>query len=398
MSMAANEVELLPTHLTRRLTNGPLKQPTFIQSLKAFFLSSWLNVLLVFVPLGLVSDHVGWPGVAVFVLNFLAIIPLAKMLGYATEELSLRVGQAIGGLLNATFGNAVEMIISIIALVKGLVRVVQASLIGSILSNLLLVLGMCFLFGGLKYEQQTFNEVAAQTSASLLAMAVVSLLLPAAYSASIPDAEAAASGVLNLSHATAVILLMVYLMFLIFQLRTHKHLYVGTGEEEGAEEEEPTLSTWFAGGALVVVTVIVALHAEAMVGSIEAITKSIGISETFIGLIIIPIVGNAAEHVTAVTVAMKNKMELAIGVAVGSSTQIALFVTPVLVIVGWIINQPMTLFFQTFETAVLFLTVFVTNYLIQDGKSNWLEGGMLLATYIIVAVSFYYHPDVEATR
>jgi len=335
-----------------------------------------------------------WSNTSVFVLNFFAIIPLAKLLGFATEDISLRVGQTIGGLLNATFGNAVELIVSIIALKEGEIRVVQASILGSIISNLLLVLGMCFVAGGFYHKEQKFNMTAAQTSSSLMALACIGLIIPAAFISSVSTVEEKEKHIrelLNLSHGTAIVLLIIYILYLLFQLKTHTHLYQEEGETE--EDEQPQLTLIVSMVLLVAITVAVAFSAEYLVGSIEGIVETSGLSKTFVGLILLPIVGNAAEHVTAVTVAMKNKMDLAINVAAGSSMQIALFVSPLLVILGWIIGQQMSLFFQTFETIVLFISVLITNYLIQDGTSNWLEGAMLLATYIIIALAFYFYPN-----
>lgn len=362
------------------------EEPTFKSSLVNIMKSSWINLLLIFIPIGCFSGSFGWGESVTFWLNFLAIIPLAHQLGYATEELSIRTNQSIGALLNATFGNAVELILSIVALKDGLVKVVQASLLGSILSNLLLVTGFSFFLGGLKFKEQKFNVTAAQTSSSLLSLAVMSLLLPAAFVSTLEDDK---SSILALSHGTAVILLIIYFLYLFFSLKTHHYLYTGEPEEE---EERATLTLYMAILLLLVSTLLVAVCSEYLVGSIEGLSEEMHLSKTFVGLIILPIVGNAAEHVTAVTVAMKDKMDLSIGVAVGSSMQIALLVTPLLVVVGWITGQPMTLFFETFETAVLFISVLITTYLINDGRSNWLEGAMLLAAYGIVALAFFFHP------
>lgn len=262
-------------------------------------------------------------------------------------------------------------------------------MLGSILSNILLVLGCCFLAGGIKYHEQTFNETVASTMSSLMAVASASLIIPATLYAALRTSESnSEKTLLVLSHGTAIIMLILYVMYLVFQLRTHTDLFDeedrqgNDGEDGGKEEEEHILSPWAAGVALVAVTIAVAVCAEYLVDSIDSIVKTAHISKTFIGLILLPIVGNAAEHVTAVVVAMKNKMDLAIGVAIGSSMQIALLVTPFLVILGWIIGQPMTLHFEMFETVVFFLSVLVVNYLIQDGKSNYLEGAMLLGTYV----------------
>ncbi|KAG0193473.1 hypothetical protein DFQ28_005077 [Apophysomyces sp. BC1034] len=351
------------------------EEPTFWSSFKVTATSSKFNILLAFVPIALGFSFAKAPDTVVFALNFIAIIPLAKLLGFATEELALRCGSTWGALLNATFGNAVELILGIIALKEGLIRVVQASVMGSILSNILLVLGFCFLLGGVSRSEQSFNVTAAQTSSSLLALTTLSLLVPAAFSATADETEAEAeAGILRLSHGTAIILLIVYILFLIFQLKTHTHLY----EDEAEEDEVPTTTLSFSIFSLLAVAACVSMHAEFLVGAIEGVVESWDINETFVGIILLPIVGNAAEHVSSVTFAMKNKMNLSIGIAISSSLQIGLFVTPVLVIAGWIIDQPMTLFFEDFETVVLFASVLIVNYLIQDGRSNWLEGILLL--------------------
>ena len=263
-------------------------------------------------------------------------------------------------------------------------------MLGSILSNILLVLGCCFVAGGLKHKEQGFNETVASTMSSLMAVSCASLIIPATLYAVMrgnQGQEKKEDKILLLSHGTAIILLILYVLYLVFQLKTHAKLFdeeaerqqneqnqgdesQGAGEDQDKEEETPILSPWSAGVALVLITVLVAVCAEYLVDSIDSIVATAGISKTFIGLVLLPIVGNAAEHVTAVVVSYKNKMDLAIGVAIGSSMQIALLVTPFLVILGWIINQPMTLHFETFETVVFFLSVLVTNYLIAVSESN----------------------------
>ena len=289
-------------------------------------------------------------------------------------------------------------------------------MLGSILSNILLVLGCCFLAGGIKHPQQKFNNVVASTMSSLMVVSTASLIIPATLYAVMKDTDPnQEKNILILSHGTAVILLLLYVLYLIFQLKTHSDLFDAKGEEEqdggdeadGEQEEGRVLSPPAAGVALVLITVLVAVCAEFLVDSIDSIVQTAHISKTFIGLVLLPIVGNAAEHVTAVVVAMKDKMDLAIGVAIGSSMQIALLVTPFLVILGWIMGKPMTLRFETFETVVFFLSVLITSYVIavnfpsslkgliqrklttgQDGKSNYLEGAMLLGMYTIIALAF----------
>ena len=363
------------------------KEPTFWSSFKVTVFSSYINYFLIFVPIAIVFSILEASPTVVFTLNFIAIIPLAKLLGFATEEIALRSGSTIGALLNATFGNAVELILGVIALKEGLIRVVQASVLGSILSNLLLVLGFCFFLGGINRTEQKFNVTAAQTSCSLLAVTTLSLLVPAAFSASTPEEDTVES-ILQLSHGVSIVLLIVYILYLLFQLKTHTFLY----EDEEDETEVPTTTLSFSVASLLIVACVVSVHAEYLVGAIEGVVEKWGINETFVGLILLPIVGNAAEHVSAVTFAIKDKMNLCIGIAISSSLQIGLLVTPVLVLSGWAINQPMTLFFEDFETVILFASVLIVNYLIQDGRSNWLEGILLLSSYVIIAMAFYLYP------
>ena len=542
---------------------------------------SWLNVLLVFVPAGIAVHFAGINQNAVFALNAIAVIPLAGLLTFATECVAHRMGPTLGALINVSFGNAVELIIFIIALVKNEIRVVQAALIGSILANLLLILGMAFLVGGLEYKEQVYDSTVTQMSACLLAMAVLSLLIPTAFHASFNDVGLADTAVLKLSRGTSVILLVTYVLYLAFQLKSHAYLYQGTpqhivdahtepgigpallqrfdstgssstgsstttdntsttgsashhrkrrkfksrlgmkrkpkvefsepadeapvaengdsieyvkngkervespaieneksedvdqptplapntgktarpqigtkglsfrappvfrasstypettghgsptlrrlkstpnqnnawvdvqppasgtgtniprvnsNQSEKVEADEPPISQTSSIILLLISTGLVALCAEFMVGSIEHLVQNSPISEAFIGLIILPIVGNAAEHVTAVTVAAKNKMDLALGVALGSSIQIALFVTPLVVLLGWILSKDMSLYFSLFETVTVFVSTFVLNFLVLDGRSNYLEGALLMMCYVIIAVGAYLFPDSQ---
>lgn len=392
------------------------------QQFRFVLFGAWINVLLIFVPVGFAVFYAGLGPVPVFIINFIAIIPLAAMLSNATEELAIRVGETMGGLLNATFGNAVELIVSIQALVKDEITIVKTSLIGSMLSNLLLVLGMSFFLGGINRPEQFFNVTVAQTAASLLALCIASLIIPTVFHNTIAEDNVDDGDALRnqeLSHGTAVILLIVYGCYLFFQLKTHAEMYnapsqkvpkrksskieegaanrgvaaIGAGtaaasgggvnlknllskpkdddEEEEEEFESPSLSVMGALVTLAISTTMVAFCSEFMVDSIDGLTATGHISTTFVGLILLPIVGNAAEHATAVTVAIKDKMDLSIGVAVGSSMQIALLVFPFIVLLGWIMGKDcMTLYFDTFQIATLFVSVLLVNYLIQDGKSR----------------------------
>jgi len=374
---------------------------------KVTLLSSWINILLIFVPIGIIAGNREWGAPWVFSLNFFAIIPLAAVLSFATEEIAHRLGETLGGLVNATFGNAVELIVSVVALRAGEIEVVQASMLGSILSNLLLVLGMCFFLGGLYNmrdanglgTEQSFATGTAQTTCSLMTLASASMIIPAALYNVMDHSEEEdkKASILMLSRGTAAILLLLYCMYLYFALYTHKQLFEPEaqnleGDDVEEHQEEVILSPWSAALVLVVVTLIISVCADHMVASIDDLVATGKISKTFIGLILIPIVGNAAEHVTACVVAVKNKMDLAMGVAIGSSIQIALLVTPALVMLGWAIGQPMTLHFEMFETIAFALSVMVVTYTVQDGKSNYLEGAMLLGLYLIIAVAFWASP------
>ncbi|TCD61541.1 hypothetical protein EIP91_008269 [Steccherinum ochraceum] len=460
------------------------RPPTFWRSVRSILFHSWFNVLLVCIPVSW-ALHFALAGggstdeTIIFVFSFIAIIPLAKLLAFATDELSLRVGQTLAGLLNATLGNAVELIVSIIALVKCDLQVVQSSrtfkpdiifshslmnstadftdrsmfvVVGSILSNILLVLGMCFFAGGLKFSEQGFGISPVQLNASLLTISVIAVLLPAAFHFLVNTGQTTdateAGWILNVSHGTAIILLFVYCSYLIFQLFSHKQLYdddspdpsaprtvnyapkapkvngekaslkrriFGLGEapidgvvrspsaehqafpdpeshqttspenseshheeEEEDEVEEPEMSVLMTIGLLVVVTVLVAVTAEFLVDSINGLVEG--------------------EHVTAVTVSVKDKLTLSLGVAVGSSIQIALFVIPFIVTLAWIMGKPLTLLFDPLESLALFFSVMVVNYTTQDGKSNWLEGVLLMALYIILALMFWYYPGTNVSQ
>lgn len=412
--MDSSTTPLLKSSHHRHRSNTMLFNAVFSKC-RIILTFSYVNILLVFVPLGILANALGWSAIAVFTLNFFAIIPLAALLSFATEEISVHVGETVGGLLNATFGNAVELIVAVVALFRGEIRIVQASMLGSILSNILLVMGCCFVFGGYNRVQQKFNQTVAQTMASLMALSVSSLLIPAAFNSAHPGDF---QHVLSLSRGTSMVLLVIYILYLLFQLRTHADYfqaqnaaldndtiltdavpnndfipnYTDEQIDSPLHDTSSHLNTYEALALLALITVIVTFCADYLVDSIDDIVSKTGISKTFIGIILIPIVGNAAEHVTAVVCAVKNKMDLAVGVAIGSSMQIALFLTPFLVILGWIVGQPMSLLFSTFETCVLFISVMILNYIVSDGESNWLEGSMLLGTYIIISIAFFYTP------
>ncbi|MBE9126208.1 MULTISPECIES: calcium/proton exchanger [unclassified Coleofasciculus] len=363
-----------------------------------------LSILLLFVPLSIAGHFLEWGAATVFITSCLAIIPLASWMGAATEEIAVVVGPTLGGLLNATFGNATELIIALIALNAGLVNVVKATITGSIIGNLLLVMGLSMLLGGLRYKEQDFQPVVARVNASSMNLAVIAMLLPTAMDATTPGIDA--TTLQRLSVAVAVVLILVYALTLLFSMKTHSYLFdVGiaeivesdeTGETKPAiEEPEHEVNLWLWVGVLLVVTLFVALESELLVESLEKATSELGLTALFTGVILLPIIGNAAEHATAVTVAMKNKMDLSVSVAVGSSLQIALFVAPVLVIAGWFLGQPMDLDFNPFELVAVAVAVLIANSISSDGKSNWLEGILLLAAYVVLGLAFYFHPVVE---
>ncbi|MGB7412619.1 MAG: calcium/proton exchanger [Thermosynechococcaceae cyanobacterium] len=353
------------------------------------------TALLVFIPISIAAHFLHLGELTVFAASAMAIVPLASWMGAATEEIAVVVGPSAGGLLNATFGNATELIIALIALRAGLVEVVKASITGSIIGNLLLVMGLSMLLGGLRFKEQEFQPVVARVNASSMNLAVIAILLPTAIQFS-SDRGLAVNEIEKLSIGVSVVLILVYGLTLLFSMKTHSYLYdVGVaentveGEPEG-EVEKPNLKLWL--GVLLAATLAVAVESELLVGSLEVATEQLGLTPLFTGVILLPIIGNAAEHATAVTVAMKDKMDLSVSVAVGSSLQIALFVAPVLVLVGWFLGQPMDLDFNPFELVAVVVAVLIANSISSDGKSNWLEGILLLAAYVVLGLSFYFLP------
>ncbi|MBV8884848.1 MAG: calcium/proton exchanger [Chroococcidiopsidaceae cyanobacterium CP_BM_RX_35] len=353
--------------------------------------------LLVFIPISIAAHFLEWGSLAVFIVSGLAIVPLAAWMGKATEEIAVVTGPSMGGLLNATFGNATELIIALIALNAGLVDVVKASLTGSIIGNLLLVTGLSMLLGGLRYREQEFQPTVARVNASSMNLAVVAILLPTA--ANFISGGISQAKLQHFSSLVAVVLILVYGLMLLFSMRTHTYLYeCGLAEMEPAEVElakgnpEHKINLWFWVGALLVATLFVAIESELLVDTLKEATSRLGLSALFTGVIFLPIIGNAAEHATAVTVAMKNNMDLSLSVAVGSSLQIALFVAPLLVLVGLVVGKPMDLNFNPFELVAVAVAVLIANSISSDGRSNWLEGILLLATYTVLALAFYFYP------
>lgn len=377
--------------------------------------SSWLKPsldwLLIFVPIAIALRFI--PGLnyptALFIVACLAIIPLAGWMGKATEHLAEHLGQGIGSLLNATFGNAAELIIALFALSKGLEGVVKASITGSIIGNILLVLGLSILLGGFKFKEQKFNRTAASMSATALTLGAIALLIPTVFhlvAANVPVAQGGWTPAKeqNLSLAIAIVLFLTYCGTLAFSLITHKHLFIGEALQGAAQkvghEEEESGEHWTKNKSiivLVVATAFVALIAEFLVGAVEAARGALGFTEVFVGVIVVAIIGNAAEHSSAILMALRNKMDLSVGIAVGSSLQIALFVAPLLVFASYLFGTPMNLEFTIPEVVAVFASILIVEQICSDGESNWIEGVQLLSVYAILAILFYFLPDMHHT-
>ena len=357
-----------------------------------------LNILLLALPITLYFNYVDQDHSLAFFSSLIAIMPLAFLMGRATEEIALRTTESLGGLLNATFGNAAELIIAVLLILEAsrvadpetqsfFIHLVQASLIGSILGNLLLVMGLAFVWGGIHHSEQKYSETQVSSNGSLLLLSMIVLVIPTVFQSSV-GGEGGDSRLLDLSHIAAAILLLVYGLFLLFQFRTHVHLFA----TEGSHHEEPEMSQRDSIILLVVATVLVSWMAEILVHSVEYAAEDFGLPHLFIGVILLPLFGNAAEHFTAVTVAGKDKMDLSFAISMGSSTQIAVFIAPLMVIIAWALGVPLTFEFGTLETVSAFLAVLIVNSIAADGKSNWLEGAMLLSSYGVLAAAFLFHP------
>jgi Ca2+:H+ antiporter len=353
-----------------------------------FSLENILNLLLVFVPVAFIAHWLGASPVAVFFTSAVAIIPLAGLMGRATEALAVKLGEGIGGLLNATFGNAAELIIALMALRAGLHDVVKASITGSIIGNILLVFGLSILVAGIRSERLTFNRTAATMGATLLTLGGIGLIVPAVFHHVAVGQDP--SHELELSTEIAVVLFVTYVLSLFFILRTHSHLYTAGAHDVGADESH--WSTGWATAVLIGATVFVALMSELLVGSIEHAASALGMTDIFVGVILVAIIGNAAEHSTAILVSLKKRMDLAMNIAIGSSLQIALFVAPVLVFSSYLFGAPMDLRFTNFEVVAVVIAGAVINLITSDGESNWMEGVQLLAVYVILAIAFFFLP------
>ena len=347
-----------------------------------------LYTLLIFVPVTFWLGLTHASPTAIFVVSCLAILPLAGLIGEATEHLAHHTGSGLGGLLNATFGNAAELIIGFMALRAGETEIVKASLTGSIIGNMLMVLGLATLLGGWKHKEMRFNRMAAETGSSMMLLAVVALVTPAIYATVTHHREP--EHIESISLDISIILILTYVASLIFQFKTHQRFFAP--EEEPAGEGEAARPWSIARSSLVLAAaaVLTGLVSELLVHAVDEAGTALGLGKVFMGVVVVAVIGNAAEHSTAVLVAMKNRMDLALGIAMGSSMQIALFVAPVLVIAGHVMGQPLGLEFTILEVAAVMLSVLAVSQLVQDGRTNWFEGLQLLAIYAILAVAFYF--------
>ncbi|HLX61213.1 MAG TPA: calcium/proton exchanger [Planctomycetota bacterium] len=358
-----------------------------------------MNWLLLFVPAA-IALHFLAPhhDIAIFIVSSLAIVPLAGWMGRATEHLAEKTGEGVGGLLNATFGNAAELIIAIMALRAGEHDIVKASLTGSIIGNVLLVNGAAFLAGGLKFKTQSFNAAAARSQATMLTLAAIGLIAPMGYHylARAEHVEALRGREHDLSLEISIVLLIIYGLSLIFSLHTHKNLFTGPAREAAAIDDQEPRAPWSLRRSLLtllIATALIAWISEFLVASVSGAAEHLGMSKIFIGVIVVAIIGNAAEHSTAILMALKNRMDLSLSIANGSSLQIALFIAPVVVLASYFIGaHPMNLVFTPAEVLAIFLSVQIAEQLASDGESNWLEGAQLLSVYAIVAIVFYFLP------
>ncbi len=342
-----------------------------------------------FTILAVVGELLHWPAVVIFITAALGVVPMAGLMGRATEELAIYTGPKVGGLLNATLGNAAELIITIVAIREGLLTLVLASITGSILGNILLILGFSMLLGGIKHGRQKFDRTQAGVNATMLILALIALAIPSFFNFRIADVNE--SGVEYLSLGVAVVMITVYGLSILFS-------FTATSTQDElveAHDHQPTWSKRLSIGVLIGATLAIVVLSEILVGAVEPVVEEFGISEFFLGIILIPLVGNVAEHVVAVQVAMKNKMELSLSISLGSSLQIALFVTPILVFASLLIDSsnPLQLTFDQFEIAAMFGASLIAALIALDGESNWLEGVQLLSVYVIIALAFFFLPS-----
>ncbi len=355
----------------------------------------YLRWLLLLIPIAILAELLHGSAVILFITSALAVIPLAGLMGESTEALAEKIGPRLGGLLNATLGNAAELIITLFAVRAGLLDLVKASLIGSILGNVLLVMGFSILLGGIKNGIQKFDRASVGVDATMAILATIALSIPSLFNAAIePDK----TRVEELSLTTAIAMIVIYALSIIYSLRSRTPAEAAVGPAVPLAHNRPQWGTRKALGILAMATVGIALMSEFLVSSVEPVTQQLGLSEFFVGIIIIPIIGNVAEHIVAVEMALKNQMDLSLSIALGSSLQIALFVAPVLVFVSLLMGNPLTLEFNGFEMLALTAASVIAALVALDGESNWLEGAMLLAVYVIIALAFFFLPNLAGTE
>ncbi|KAL5513149.1 hypothetical protein ACEPAH_3547 [Sanghuangporus vaninii] len=417
---AFSRSERLRTLFTPQHTLGPA--PSYRASLVALLRYSPLNVFLLCVPTSWALHYSHQAPTVVFVFAALGIVPLAALLGLGTEQIALHTSQCVGGLLNATLGNLIELIVAGIALSRCDLDLVQSSLLGGLLSNLLLVLGMAFFAGGFRFHEQEFQPTVAQLNTSLMTLSVIALLVPAAFHEFLSEKIQAAEEtplLLTMSRGTAIVLLLIYIAYLFFQFYSHSYLFVDTVQQPTSRRsstssvstmgstlplpttssapnqrvEYPRMNIPSALALLLAVTGLAYLTAEILVDALDEVAEAAPFSKEFLTLIIIPIISNAAEHTTAVVVASKGKFDLALQVAVGSCIQIALFVVPILVLAAWGAGKPLSLVFDSLQTLCLFFAVILVKFSVEDGRTHWMSGVILVAVYVVIALSFWNFPD-----
>ena len=356
--------------------------------------SSAIYVLLIFAPIAAGLEFVHADHLVLFVISAIALIPLAKLIGDSTEHLSTHYGPTAGSLLNVTFGNAAEIIIAVTAISAGLLDLVKASITGAIIGNILLILGLSIVAGGFRYKEQSFSRENIGVQSSMLFLAIIGLAVPTILATTILSPSESQGQVQLLSDALAIILLIVYILGIVFTFITHKHLFTPLETSEDMQESHGT--HWSKKKSFLLLAASMAgviVVSEILVASVETTGKELGFGQLFVGAVIVGIVGNAAEHSSAILLSLKGKIELSIGIAAGSGTQIALFVVPILVFAGIAMGQPFTLVFTLLELATIFLAAIILNLIVHDGRSNWFEGVMLTAVYIIIAIAFFFVAD-----
>jgi Ca2+:H+ antiporter len=369
----------------RNLIKGYYSPPVKKTILQKLRIGKTFYLLLVFIPISLLLYFFTKEDSVIFIASVIAIVPLARIMGYSTKEISLQTNPTVSGLFSATFGNAIELIIAILALNAGLIQVVQASIIGSIIGNILLLVGISIFAGGLRYKNQRFNNETIAVSSTMLIIVIAGLAIPSVYGIVTPKNPQ----ISILSSAVAIVMALIYLAGLFFSLRTHKDLF-DASDEMKATQERPTMSRRLAALILFIAIIVVTFESEILVGTIEHTAQTIGLSQMFIGLVVIAIITNIAEISTAVHFSMKNKLDVSIEIGLSSAIQIALFVVPILMLISQVFNFGFTLVFTPFEILAVILAVLIVNYLSADGRCNWLEGAQLISVYSIIAIAFFF--------